>query len=268
MSLPISITRCPLKIPRSNIWDPSTGECLQKLQHGHIVRSACFVPDSNAALVATGGFDKKLLIFDLHNVSGANNGANGQSSNGATPTVPSYEIGSGIHGGPIQTVVWGPDKNVIVTGAEDKVLRWWDIRYGDKPIDTFTLDGVLGSCELNMLSDASPQDSILSVAGGKTAYFFSAANPGELLKTHTLPFEVASVAAHSKDRKFVIGGRTEQWVRVYDYDSGAELNVLKGHHGPVWSTAFSPDGKICATGSEDGPIKLWKFTTEPYGLWR
>lgn len=46
------------------------------------------------------------------------------------------------------------------------------------------------------------------------------------------------------------------------------IEVGKGHHGPVWACAFSPDGKLYATASEDGNIKLWKYTTGPYGLWR
>jgi WD40 repeat protein len=38
---------------------------------------------------------------------------------------------------------------------------------------------------------------------------------------------------------------------------GKEKSTLRGHTGPVWSVAFSPDGKTLASGSQDGAIKLW-----------
>lgn len=47
-----------------------------------------------------------------------------------------------------------------------------------------------------------------------------------------------------------------------------ETDVHKGHHGPIWSISFSPDGKLYATGSEDGTIKMWKNCVGPFGLWR
>ncbi|MCH8274414.1 MAG: hypothetical protein IH851_06475, partial [Armatimonadetes bacterium] len=40
-----------------------------------------------------------------------------------------------------------------------------------------------------------------------------------------------------------------------------ELVVQTGHSGAVTSVAFSPDGKILASGSTDGTIKLWHTAT-------
>lgn len=113
--------------------------------------------------------------------------------------------------------------------------------------------------------------STLSVAAGKIAYFFSGTTPAQLLKSVNTPKEVASVAVHEGERKFVTGGNQDTWVKVWDLDGEAgkePLDVWKGHHGPIWSLGFSPDGKLCASGSEDGTVKLWKFCEGGYGLWK
>lgn len=185
---------------------------------------------------------------------------NGHNIN--TTDAPSHEIGPGVHNGHIKSIVWSHDFNVIITAADDNKIRWWDLR-ARTPASTFELEGAVGSCELN--SFATPS---LSVAAGKTAYFFSTTLPGQLLRKVETPYQIASVAMHADGLKFVTGGSKDTWVRVYDIDEGKELDVHKGHHGPIWSVSFAPDGKLYATGSEDGTVKLWKFCNEPYGLWR
>ena len=224
-------------------------------------------------MIATGGFEKKLRIFDLGHFKseGSSISSSPISLDGTTvgnTDAPSYEIGAGLHGGTIKSIIWGPDLNMIISATDDMKVRWWDLR-ARTPIATQTLDGTIGSCELNTFSGFSTyRDSVLTVAAGKSAYFFSGTNPGQLIKQVKTPHEIASVALNAAERKFVVGGSVDTWVRVYSFDEERELDLHKGHHGPIWSTSFSPDGKVYATGSEDGTIKLWKFCREPYGLWK
>ncbi|KAI4175349.1 MAG: hypothetical protein LQ343_001724 [Gyalolechia ehrenbergii] len=250
----------------AKIWDTHTGECLHTLAHSHIVRAVTFPSQPRPQLVATGGFEKKLRIFDLSRPSSSNSTSSSPTSPGgsgpSSPT-PSYEIGPGVHGGPIKSVIWSTDLNILITAADDKFIRWWDLR-ARSPAATFELEGTPGTCELDSISSTAS----LSVAAGQSAYFFSGTQPGQLLKKITTSKEIAAVALHAESRKFVTGGGGDTWVRVYDFDDETELEVQKGHHGPIWTVSFSPDGKLYATGSEDGTVKLWKFCSEPYGLWR
>ena len=223
----ITSNACSTDVAQSKIWDTYTGETLETLTHNHIVRAVHFDPD--ARRIVTGGPEKKLRLFDLHQ-----------------PLNP-IEVGPNLHDGTIKSVVWG-EPNIVVSAADDRKIRWFDVRSRDL-VDKFSVDSPIGSCEL------SSGGNVLCATAGKTVYFFDARSR-RLLKSVTTQCEVSSVGLHSDTRKFVAGGTSDTWVRIYDFDSEKELDVYKGHHGSIWSVSFSPDGRLYATGSEDGTIKL------------
>lgn len=251
----------------SKVWDTHTGQSLYTLQHNHIVRAVDFAPGTEPKLVATGGMEKKLRIWDLNHASNGMNGSSPESESSIGVTnVYNWELGAGTHEGTIKSIIWGPNENTLVTAGDDKTVRWWDVRQGTQ-IAKHVLDGLFGSCELNS-SSGSLENTVLSVGAGKKVYAFSSTVPGQLITSQTIDREIASVAINMSEGKFVAGGSGDTWVHVYNLENGDELSVHKGHHGPVWSVSFSPDGKLYASGSEDGTIKLWKYGSESYGLWR
>ena len=58
-----------------------------------------------------------------------------------------------------------------------------------------------------------------------------------------------------------VSGGDENEARVWGVESGREIKQLAGHTRAIEFTAFSPDGKLLATASWDGTIKLWDTTT-------
>lgn len=225
-------------------------------------------PPDNSDLVATGGMEKKLRVFDLSELAAA--------SPGGPTTIPAstgFEIGEGVHGGSIKFICWTSDPNIIVT-ASDKTIRWLDLP-SRACIHHEVLDGEIRSCEMVSLAStvAAPSDigggkPVLAVAAGKTVYFWGGPQARDELKRIKLPYSIASVGIDLKGRRVVVGEEPGTWAKVIGYDDEVEVDTHKGHHGPIWSIAFSPDGKLYATGSEDGTIKMWKNCPGFYGLWR
>ena len=68
----------------------------------------------------------------------------------------------------------------------------------------------------------------------------------------------------SPDGKTVIdsssSGRNDV-IRLWDVDSGLNLDILSGHTWSIPSLIFSHDGKILASGSGDGTVLLWDWET-------
>jgi len=59
-------------------------------------------------------------------------------------------------------------------------------------------------------------------------------------------------------RTFIGWSNGDNTVRLWDVRRWREVGQpLTGHHGYVWSVAFTPDSHILASGDNDGVIRFW-----------
>jgi len=159
----------------------------------------------------------------------------------------------------IRAVCFSPDGKYLATGAEDRLIRIWDI--ARKRI-RYTFEG--HQQEIYSLDFSHDGSLIVSGSGDKTARIWDMATR----ESKVLPIDddpnvdagVTSVAI-SPDARFVAAGSLDTVVRIWDVSTGTLVDRLRGHGDSVYSVAFTPDGKGLVSGSLDKTLKYWELNT-------
>lgn len=179
----------------------------------------------------------------------------------------SYILKQQGHFDSMNSLVYAPDGQRIVTTSDDGKIKVWDIESGFC-IVTFTehTSGVT-ACEFskkgNVLFTSSLDGSIRAWDLVRYRNF----------RTFTAPTRLSwSCMAVDPSGEVVAAGSLDSFdIHIWSVQTGQLLDQLAGHEGPVSSLAFAPNGSLLVSGSWDRTARIWSVfdrtqTSEPLQL--
>jgi len=158
------------------------------------------------------------------------------------------------HQAQVNALAWSPNSRLIATGSQDSTAQVWEALTGEQRV---TFRGHTDS--VNVVA-WSPDGRLVASAGcDKIVYVWRAENGEIVCAYHGHTALLTRGLAWSPDGSRLASGAWDSTVQVWDARSGQTLLTYHEHHAVVNAVAWSPDGRVIASGSgsPEGLVKLW-----------
>jgi WD40 repeat protein len=224
------------------LWEVATGREVRGFAgHTAMVEAVSFSPDGRFALSSSQ--DASIRLWDI---------AKGQEVRSFTG-----------HGSAVWSVTFSPDGRTALSASADRTLKLWDAETGQL-LRSFTghKDGVWdvafspdGRLALSGSSDRTLK--LWDVATGREIRTFT----GHTDAVRSVGFSPGGRQALSGSGGVsAAGAKPENLVKLWDVETGKELRSFAGHDNWVRAVAFSPDGLVALSGSQDATLKRWDLS--------
>ncbi|KKO97566.1 hypothetical protein THAR02_10329 [Trichoderma harzianum] len=221
--------------------------------HSEHITAVAFSPDSQT--VASASRDGMIRLWDVR-----------------TGTHRQTLIG---HSESVTEIFFSPDSGFITSASNDHTIRLWDATTGSLQ-QTLAGEGSLSTdmkTEQGLLRRIyavvfSPDRHLAaSILTDNTIRIWNTKNGAyrQTLKGYTDPVKVVQFSPNSRLIALLLDeGSIQLWdikedgtFYLWEAIPGSYDKVLKGHNAWVRAAAFSPNGELVASGSDDGIVRIW-----------
>lgn len=235
--------------------------CVKFSKNGEFIATGCN-KTTQVFDVKTGALIAKLIDDNSSNSNAVEGEGDGDSKDAGANSLASANANGDLY---IRSVCFSPDGKLLATGAEDKLIRIWDL-------STKRIIKILRGHEQDIYSlDFFPDgDRLVSGSGDRTVRIWDLRS-SQCSLTLSIEDGVTTVAV-SPNGKLIAAGSLDKTVRVWDSSTGFLVERLdsgnesgNGHQDSVYSVAFSTNGNQIASGSLDRTVKLWNLEGKAEG---